>query len=314
MNKKDLRIVYMGTPDFAVAPLKKLIEEDYNIVGVVTVADKPAGRGRKLRQSPVKEFAEEKGLTILQPSKLKDEVFLKELKDLKADLQIVVAFRMLPEVVWKMPKMGTFNLHASLLPNYRGAAPINWAIINGEEYTGVSTFFLKQEIDTGNILLQKKVKIDENDDAGSLHDKLMKEGTHLVIETIVQLLDGNLKEIPQSTILKASDEIKNAPKIFKEDCTIDFSKSTKEVYNFIRGMSPYPGAHTSIKLLNGESRSIKIFKSEITSLKGKAGKIEQIDSRLIAYTKDAALNILELQMEGKKRMTVDEFLRGNKLN
>lgn len=314
MNKKDLRIVYMGTPDFAVAPLKKLIEEDFNVVGVITVADKPAGRGRKLRQSPVKEFAEEKGLTVLQPSNLKDETFLKELKDLNADLQIVVAFRMLPEVVWKMPKMGTFNLHASLLPNYRGAAPINWAIINGEEYTGVSTFFLKQEIDTGNILLQKKVKIDENDDAGSLHDKLMKEGTHLVIETIVQLLDGNLKEIPQSTILKASDEIKNAPKIFKEDCTIDFSKSTKEVYNFIRGMSPYPGAHTSIKLLNGESRSIKIFKSEITSLKGKAGKIEQIDSRLIAYTKDAALNILELQMEGKKRMTVDEFLRGNKLN
>ncbi len=314
MNKKDLRIVYMGTPDFAVAPLKRLIEEDYNIVGVITVADKPAGRGRKLRQSPVKEFAEEKGLTILQPSNLKDDTFLKNLKELNADLQIVVAFRMLPELVWKMPKMGTFNLHASLLPNYRGAAPINWAIINGEEYTGVTTFFLKQEIDTGNILLQKKVKIDVNDDAGSLHDKLMVEGTHLVIETIEQLLDGNLKEIPQNAILKASKEIKNAPKIFKDDCHIDFSGSTKKVYDFIRGLSPYPGAHTSIRLLNGESRTIKIFKSEITALNGEAGKIEQIDSRLIAYTKDAALSLLELQMEGKKRMTVDEFLRGNKLN
>ena len=314
MNKKDLRIVYMGTPDFAVAPLRNLIEENFNIVGVITVADKPAGRGRNLRQSPVKEYAVEQGLKILQPTNLKDQNFIEELKGLKADLQIVVAFRMLPEIVWKMPKMGTFNLHASLLPHYRGAAPINWAIINGEEFTGVSTFFLKQEIDTGNILLQKKVKIELHDDAGSLHDKLMLEGTQLVLETINQLIGGELKAIPQNEIITTSQGIKNAPNIFKEDCNIDFSRGNIEVYNFIRGLSPYPGAHTRILLSNGETKSMKIYKTEMLNLKGNPGEIKQIDSRLIAFTKDAALSLLELQLEGKKRMAVDEFLRGNKIS
>jgi methionyl-tRNA formyltransferase len=313
MNKEDLRIVYMGTPEFAVAPLKRLVEEKYTIAGVITVADKPAGRGQKVRQSPVKVYAEEQGLKVLQPTNLKDEAFLAELKALNANLQIVVAFRMLPEQVWKMPELGTFNLHASLLPNYRGAAPINWAIINGEEYSGISTFFLQQEIDTGNILLQKKVKIEKEDNAGSLHDKLMLEGSLLVTETLERLLKGDLRPIPQSELLSDMESVKMAPKIFREDCKIDFSKSANEVYDFIRGLSPYPAAFTEIRLQNGEVKNIKVFKTEILPLKGEAGSVRQIDNKLVAFTKDAALSILELQMEGKKKMGIEEFLRGNKI-
>ena len=313
MNKEDLRIVYMGTPEFAVAPLKKLVEENYCIAGVITVADKPAGRGQKVRQSPVKLYAESQGLKILQPTNLKDEGFLSELKALNANLQIVVAFRMLPEKVWKMPELGTFNLHASLLPNYRGAAPINWAIINGEKYTGLTTFFLQQEIDTGNILLQKKVRIEKEDDAGSLHDKLMLEGSQLVIETLEKLVQGDLQAIPQSELQRDTESIKMAPKIFKEDCKIDFSKNASEVYDFIRGLSPYPAAYAKIRLQNGEEKSIKIFKTEMLPLNGEEATIKQIGNKLVAFTRDAALSILELQMEGKKKMGVEEFLRGNKI-
>lgn len=313
MNKESLRIVYMGTPDFAVAPLKKLIENDFLIVGVITVADKPAGRGRKIRMSPVKIYAESQGIPVLQPTNLKDDGFLSELKQLKADLQIVVAFRMLPEVVWKMPLEGTFNLHASLLPNYRGAAPINWAIINGETKSGISTFFLQHAIDTGNILLQEEVKIDEGDTAGSLHDKLMIVGAELVVETVEKLIKNDLAPIPQEKLLSTNSPLKEAPKLFKEDCKIDFTLSTNEVYNFIRGLSPYPAAYTRIKLQNGEEKTLKVFEVERINAIGETGKISVVNNQLIAYTLDGALKITELQLEGKKRMKVEDFLRGVKL-
>ena len=300
----------MGTPDFAVAPLQNLVDEKFNVVGVITVADKPAGRGRKLRQSPVKVFADNKGLRVLQPTNLKDEDFLDELRALNADLQIVVAFRMLPEVVWKMPPMGTFNLHASLLPFYRGAAPINWAIINGESYSGITTFFLKHEIDTGNILLQKRVAISEDDDAGSLHDKLMLEGSQLVVDTLNKLLADDIKPIDQNTLIDGENKNKKAPKLFKEDCKIDFSNTSKKVYDFIRGLSPYPGAFTRILLKNGEEKMVKLFKVEKASFEGKPGSFKVHDSHLYVYTKDASLKVLELQLEGKKRMKAEDFLRG----
>lgn len=313
MIKKDLRIVYMGTPDFAVAPLKRIVEDGFTVVGVITVADKPAGRGRKIRQSPVKVYADSKGIFTLQPTNLKDPGFIKELEDLQADLQIVVAFRMLPEIVWNMPRLGTFNLHASLLPNYRGAAPINWAIINGEKQTGISTFFLEHKIDTGNILLQKALAIDYEDDAGSLHDKLMNEGSDLVVETLNALLEKSLVPIDQNEIIDEKRSLKEAPKLFKDDCKIDFSKNTREVYNFIRGLSPYPAAYTSVKLQNGETKTLKIFKVEELDVKSDAGTIKSDNGEIIIYTKDSAIRILELQLEGKKRMRVDEFLRGTKL-
>ena len=242
MDKKDLRIIYMGTPDFAVEPLKQLVENGYNIVGVITMPDKPAGRGHKLQYSPVKEYALSKGLTLLQPTKLKDEAFIEELKSLNADLQIVVAFRMLPEVVWNMPRLGTFNLHASLLPQYRGAAPINWAIINGETETGITTFFLTHEIDTGKIIQQEKIAIEDTDNVGIIHDKLMFKGSELVLQTVDAILRGDIKPKPQEELYQSESELKPAPKIFKETCKIDFCKTTKEVYDLIRGMSPYPAA------------------------------------------------------------------------
>jgi len=313
MKKEDLRIIYMGTPDFAVSPLKSIIKAGYNVVGVITVADKPAGRGRKLRQSPVKEFADSIGIKTLQPIKLKDPEFINELRALKADLQIVVAFRMLPEVVWKMPPLGTFNLHASLLPNYRGAAPINWAIINGEEFTGVSTFFLKHEIDTGNILMQRKVNIDPNDSAGSLHDKLMLVGSDLVVDTLDHILTGDVKVIEQDKSPYSDQSIKEAPKLFKEDCRVDFSKSTHDVYNFIRGLSPYPGAFTEVTLANGETKLLKIFSSVKSNKNGKMGSYQAIEGELYFFTNDGALKINELQLEGKKRMIASDFLRGTAL-
>lgn len=304
----------MGTPDFAVAPLQNIEENGFNVVGVITVADKPAGRGRKLRQSPVKVYAENNGIEVLQPTNLKDPSFIEELKNLNADLQIVVAFRMLPEIVWNMPRLGTFNLHASLLPNYRGAAPINWAIINGEKETGVSTFFLEHKIDTGNILLQKKVNIEYADNAGSLHDKLMNEGSVLVVDTLNALLKDELKPINQKEIIKDEQLLKEAPKLFKENCKIDFSMNTIEVYNFIRGLSPYPAAFTTITLQNGDSKTLKVFKVEELNANGVAGTIKSNTSELIIYTNDSAIRLLELQLEGKKRMKVDEFLRGTKLS
>ncbi|HCO66918.1 MAG TPA: methionyl-tRNA formyltransferase, partial [Dysgonomonas sp.] len=240
MNKKDLRIVFMGTPDFAVASLKNLVDNNYTIAGVITMPDKPAGRGHKLQYSAVKQYALDNNLPLLQPEKLKDESFLESLKSWKADLQIVVAFRMLPEVVWNMPRFGTFNLHASLLPQYRGAAPINWAIINGEKETGVTTFFLTHEIDTGKIILQKKVPIMEEDNAGIIHDKLMNIGAGLVCKTVDLLLENKIDGIPQDNLISDENELKPAPKIFKETCKIDWNKSSASIHNLIRGLSPHP--------------------------------------------------------------------------
>ncbi|NLW53089.1 MAG: methionyl-tRNA formyltransferase, partial [Tissierellia bacterium] len=257
MTKKDLRIVFMGTPEFAVETLKLLVESKYNIVGVVTMPDKPAGRGHKLQESDVKKYAISQGLLVLQPEKLKDADFINKLKSLKADLNIVVAFRMLPEVVWDMPKHGTYNLHGSLLPQYRGAAPINWAIINGEKETGVSTFKLVHEIDSGNIAYQTKVEIEDKDNAGIIHDKLMKVGAQLILKTVDAIIDDSITLQPQDT---ETETLKAAPKIFKETCRIDWNSKAQEIDNFIRGLSPYPAAHSTLER-DGEVVNIKIFEA-----------------------------------------------------
>ncbi len=312
MQKKDLRIVYMGTPDFAVESLKRLHEGGYNIVGVVTMPDKPAGRGQKLQFSPVKQYALDNNLPLLQPEKLKDEVFLSDLQTLQADLQVVVAFRMLPEVVWDMPRLGTFNLHASLLPQYRGAAPINWAVINGETETGVTTFFLQHEIDTGNIILQERTPIAHTDTAGNIHDRLMTMGAGLVVKTVDLILEGEVTEMPQPQ----SSKLKHAPKIFKDTCRMDWTKPTTELYNFVRGLSPYPSAHADLMLSNGEAISLKIFetKEEITAHTHPAGKFfTDNKSYLKISTAGGYLHLLSVQAAGKKRMGIDEFLRGNKI-
>lgn len=314
MEKKDLRIVYMGTPDFAVESLKALVEGGYNVVGVITMPDKPAGRGMKLQYSAVKQYALEAGLPLLQPEKLKDEAFLTALKAWKADLQIVVAFRMLPEVVWDMPEYGTFNLHASLLPQYRGAAPINWAVINGDKETGITTFFLEHQIDTGNVIRQEKVAIEETDNAGIVHDKLMYLGAKLVLETVDQVLSGNLKATPQNEMADESS-LRPAPKIFKDTCRIDWTQSVDTVYNFIRGLAPYPAAWT--ELMDGEKGSmLKIYETsrEIVSHDLKPGTLLSDGKTYIKVAlKDGFLRILSLQIAGKRRMDVDEFLRGFKL-
>ena len=308
MNSKDIRIVYMGTPDFAVESLKRLVEGGYNVVGVVTMPDKPAGRGQKIKYSAVKEYALSKGLYIMQPEKLKDESFLNELKSLNAELQIVVAFRMLPESVWNMPPMGTFNLHASLLPQYRGAAPINWAIMNGDKESGVTTFFLTHEIDTGNIIMQRTVAIDDDDCAGTLHDNLMYVGAEMVCETVDAIAEGNIepKEQPMDIELKA------APKIFKNDCKIDWSESAEKIRNKIRGLSPYPTAWGALDMGNNEEPlAVKIFSADIVSGNGNAGSIKTDGKRFIEVAcGDGALRITSLQLPGKKRLTVEELLRG----
>jgi methionyl-tRNA formyltransferase len=308
MNSKDIRIVYMGTPDFAVESLKKLVEGEYNVVGVVTMPDKPAGRGQKIKFSAVKEYALSKGLHIMQPERLKDEAFLNELKSLNADLQIVVAFRMLPESVWNMPPMGTFNLHASLLPQYRGAAPINWAIMNGDKKSGVTTFFLTHEIDTGNIIMQETVAIGEDDCAGTLHDNLMYVGADMVCKTVDAIAEGNISPIPQPMDI----ELKAAPKIFKNDCKIDWSESAEKIRNKIRGLSPYPAAWGALDMGNGEEPlAVKIFSADITSSKGEAGSIKTDGKRFIEICcGDGALKVTSLQLPGKKRLTVEELLRG----
>jgi methionyl-tRNA formyltransferase len=308
MNSKDIRIVYMGTPDFAVESLKKLVEGEYNVVGVVTMPDKPAGRGQKIKFSAVKEYALSKGLHIMQPERLKDEAFLNELKSLNADLQIVVAFRMLPESVWNMPPMGTFNLHASLLPQYRGAAPINWAIMNGDKKSGVTTFFLTHEIDTGNIIMQETVAIGEDDCAGTLHDNLMYEGADMVCKTVDAIAEGNISPIPQPMDI----ELKAAPKIFKNDCKIDWSESAEKIRNKIRGLSPYPAAWGALDMGNGEEPlAVKIFSADITSSKGEACTIKTDGKRFIEICcGDGALKVTSLQLPGKKRLTVEALLRG----
>ena len=313
MEKKDLRIVYMGTPEFAVESLKRLVEGGYQVVGVITMPDKPMGRhGSVLQPSPVKQYAVSQGLKVLQPEKLKDENFLTELRDLKADLQIVVAFRMLPEVVWNMPRLGTFNLHASLLPQYRGAAPINWAVINGETETGITTFFLKHEIDTGEIIDQVRVPIADTDNVEIVYDKLMHLGGDLVVKTVDAILEGNVKTIPQEQ-LAAATELRPAPKIFKETCRIDWQAGVKKVYDFVRGLSPYPAAWTELHQGDAAPLALKIFETEkvLVAHNLKPGSIvtDKKTYFQIAST-DGFVKVLSLQLAGKKRMEVADFLCG----
>ncbi|HRJ31703.1 MAG TPA: methionyl-tRNA formyltransferase [Cyclobacteriaceae bacterium] len=302
-----LRIIFMGTPEFAVPSLEILVEHKFNVVAVITAPDKPQGRGQKITFSPVKECALKHNIPVLQPTNLKSPQFVEELKSYKANLQVVVAFRMLPEVVWSMPALGSFNLHASLLPQYRGAAPINWAIINGEKETGVTTFFLKHEIDTGSIIYQEKEVIHENDDAGTLYHRLMNKGAHLVLKTVQAIEAGNYPSQPQP----AHTELKHAPKIFKETCQINWSQPAVHIHNFVRGLSPYPGAWT---VLN--DKPFKIFKTDTlpNQLNAEAGQF-LTDNKTYLYiqTSIGCLSILELQPEGKKRMKIDEFFRGNKI-
>ncbi len=313
MDKKDLRIVYMGTPDFAVESLRRLVEGGYNIVGVITMPDKPMGRhGSVLQASPVKQYAVSQGLKVLQPEKLKDEAFVNELRALQADLQIVVAFRMLPEVVWNMPRLGTFNLHASLLPQYRGAAPINWAVINGDTETGITTFFLQHEIDTGAIIQQVRVPIADTDNVEVVHDKLMALGGDLVIETVEAILAGTVKAIPQETLFQSDADLRPAPKIFKETCRIDWSKGVKRVYDFIRGLSPYPAAWTELSV-GDKVLELKIFaasKEFCTHQQTVGTVLTDHKSYIKVALEDGYLNILTLQLSGKKRMEVTDFLRG----
>ncbi len=312
MNKTDLRIVYMGTPDFAVAPLRKLVEGGYNVVGVITMPDKPIGRHQtELSASPVKQYALSQGLHLLQPAKLKDPDFLEELRSLKADLQIVVAFRMLPEVVWAMPPQGTFNLHAALLPQYRGAAPINWAIINGDTETGITTFFLDHQIDTGRVIQRVAVPILDTDNASDVHDKLMLLGSDLVVETVDHILNGTVTSIPQSE-LQTDEPLRPAPKIFKDTCRIDWSLGVKRVYDFVRGLSPYPAAWTEWTA-GGKQTVMKIYQTakEFAAVSEPVGTV-LTDGRtyLKVALADGYLHIDSLQLAGKKRMAVADFLRG----
>ena len=314
MHPKDTRIVFMGTPDFAVGTLKALVENGYNVVGVITAPDKPAGRGRQLNESAVKKYAVEKGLNVLQPEKLKNPEFIAQLESLKADLQIVVAFRMLPEVVWNMPPLGTFNLHASLLPQYRGAAPLNWAVINGEKETGVTTFLLDHEIDTGRILYQEKIAIGEEDTVGDLHDRMMLTGANLVLRTVDALAEGRAEAIDQTALMDTPQTIRHAPKIFKDDCRIDWARDTESVRNLIRGLSPYPAAWT--ELIHQETKEVisaKVYAAHAdqSNLPGKPGTL-QSDGK--TYLKvacvDGWLSITDIQLSGKKRLKTEELLRG----
>lgn len=309
MTGKDLRIVFMGTPDFAVASLQMLVENGYQVVGVITAPDKPAGRGMKLQEPAVKKYAVQKGLPVLQPEKLKDPGFIRELESLKADLQVVVAFRMLPVVVWGMPRLGTFNLHGSLLPKYRGAAPLNWAVINGDQETGVTTFLLDHEIDTGKILFREKIAIGHDDTVGDIHDKLMEIGARLVLKTVDAIASENYTAISQAEL---DSEIKHAPKIFKEDCHIDWSRSGEQIRNLIRGLSPYPGAWTELTDSNGQVLNLKIYFAEFIPATGLTPGTVFTDGKKILKiaASDGWLNVTDLQLSGKKRMETGEFLRG----
>ena len=313
-TKNSLKIVFFGTPDFAVESLDRLVKGGYNIVGVVTMPDKAAGRGHKMFQSPVKEYALEHGLKLMQPVNLKDPEFVEELKSLEADLQIVIAFRMMPEVVWNMPPLGTFNLHASLLPKYRGAAPINWAVMNGDTETGVTTFFLKHEIDTGDIIQQERIEISETDNVGIVHDKLMMLGAGMVVETVDAIIAGTVKPIPQEDLLTKDVEPTPAPKIFKETCMIDFNRSAREVYNHIRGLSPYPAAWTMIKDSVGNEYALKIYETELPHemIIGEPGNVVATKDTLTFACVDGSIEVKSLLLAGKKRMTTAEFLRGFK--
>ncbi len=306
MTKKDIRIVFMGTPDFAVTILKHLVENKYNVVGVITAPDKPSGRGQKINESAVKKYALSQNLPILQPTNLKNEDFLAELKELDANLQIVVAFRMLPKSVWAMPKYGTFNLHASLLPEYRGAAPINWAIINGETKTGVTTFFIDDKIDTGEIILQKETEIKPNEIVGELHDKLMYLGADLVLETVDLIANGDVKTTKQPDL-----EEKSAPKLYPHNCKIDWNKSLNEIYNHIRGLNPYPCAWTTI-LNDNEEIQAKIYgvSKEYENHNLEIGKIITTKKELKVAVKDGFLIIYEIKLSGKKKLDAKSLLNG----
>jgi methionyl-tRNA formyltransferase len=301
-----MRIVFMGTPDFAVASSEALLKAGFNVVAVVTAPDKPAGRGQKLSESAVKKYAASQNLPVLQPERLKSPEFIEELRSFNADLQVVVAFRMLPEAVWNMPPMGTINVHASLLPNYRGAAPINWAVINGEKETGVTTFFLKHEIDTGNIIFSEKVPVTDYDTAGDVHDKLMETGAELLVRTAKAIEAGDYKETPQDEI--EAEDLKHAPKVFKDTCAINWDQPAEKVYNLIRGLSPYPTAFTTF-----QDKTLKIFKAdlELGEVDIQPGEfVSDSKSHLKFACQDGFISVNEVQLEGKKRMSAEEFLRG----
>lgn len=319
MTKEDLRIIFMGTPEFAVASLQALVQGGYHVVAVVTQPDKPVGRHQQtLQASEVKKYALSQNLPVLQPAKLKDPEFLAQLAVYKADLQVVVAFRMLPEVVWSMPRFGTFNVHAALLPQYRGAAPINWAIINGETKTGVTTFFLDHNIDTGRIIMQKQLPIPKDADVEYVYDKLMVLGSEICLDTIDQLLanDGNITATPQEQFVQSEHNLRPAPKIFKETCEINWNQSAKEIYNFVRGLSPYPAAWTTWNISKDDPTSkqvmIKIYKTRLTgeATTEKPGSINTDQRRIYVATTTEWLEITELQMAGKKRMNAKDFLNG----
>lgn len=306
---RKLRIVFMGTPDFAVHTLKSIVEAGYEVAGVITAPDKPAGRGRKLHESAVKKYAAEQGLKVLQPTNLKSEEFLKDLKDLNANLQVVVAFRMLPAVVWKMPELGTFNLHASLLPQYRGAAPINWAIMNGETETGVSTFFIDEKIDTGEMIFQEKVHIDPSENAGSLHDKLMHTGGQLVLKTLAAIEAGSVDTVSQ----KEAGELRSAHKLTKENTRIDWQWPIDEIYNFIRGLSPYPSAWTTLQ--NGSDElMMKIYETEKEKADHdlEAGSLSEEDKNVKIAVPGGFIILKEIQLPGKRKMPVKDLLNGYK--
>ena len=307
MTKQDLRIVYLGTPEFAATSLQALVEGGYNVVAVVTMPDKPAGRGHQVQYSDVKKYALSVGLPVLQPERLKDEAFLEELRSYQADLQIVVAFRMLPEVVWSMPRLGTFNLHASLLPQYRGAAPINWAVMNGDTETGATTFLLKHEIDTGNIILQERLPIGPDENVGSVHDRLMEMGKGLVLRTVDLIIDCETRGIELPTTSQPEiAELRPAPKIFKEDCEIRFSEKTAaEVHNFVRGLSPYPAAWANLTINGQEFENVKVYSVAVTG-----SRDHGITKEIVIPCKEGAVRILELQVPGKKRMDAKAFLNG----
>ncbi|MCQ2341972.1 MAG: methionyl-tRNA formyltransferase [Paludibacteraceae bacterium] len=297
--KKDIRIIYLGTPEFAVAGLKALVEGGYNVVAVVTMPDKPAGRGHQVQYSAVKQYALEVGLPVLQPEKLKDEVFVEQLRSYRADLQVVTAFRMLPEVVWAMPRLGTFNVHAALLPQYRGAAPINWAVMNGDKETGLTTFMLKQEIDTGNMILQERLTIGDSEDVGSVHDRLMAMSVGITLKTVDLIIDCDDKGLPLPVTPQPElPDLRPAPKIFKEDCQIDFNRPAVEIKNFVRGLSPYPTAWCSLDIRGQHFENVKVY------------KVEPGDGLISVDCADGKVSILELQLPGKKRMDAKSLLNG----
>jgi methionyl-tRNA formyltransferase len=307
----SMKLVFMGTPQFAVASLDELMKAGVEIAGVVTAPDKPAGRGQKIRESAVKQYAVANGLHVLQPTNLKDPGFLAQLRSLNADLQVVVAFRMLPEEVWNMPDKGTINLHASLLPHYRGAAPINWVLINGEKESGVTTFFLKHEIDTGNVLFTEKVTLTSHETAGELHDRLMYKGAGLLVKSVKAVESGKYNEHPQASLLTKDTELKSAPKIYKDDCKIDWNQPTIKIYNLIRGLSPVPTAYTELN-----DKTFKIYRADYQETEPgvqPGAFLSDNKTHLKFATKDGFISVIDVQLEGKKRMEIAEFLRGVKL-